>query len=90
MLKSTRQLKQQVELLVHKLSEVVTLVLSPADKIWLCPGVADMLGWQDKELINGNLANLVNSADTLSCSRTVCMLDNICGSDQVRIWRQGS
>jgi hypothetical protein len=27
---------------------------------------------------------------TLSCSRTVCMLDKICGSDQVRIWHQGS
>jgi hypothetical protein len=42
--KSTRQ-KQRAELLLHELSEAVTVVLSPECDIWLCPpGVADLLG----------------------------------------------
>jgi hypothetical protein len=55
--------KQQAELLVHELSKAVGLVLSLLDKIWLCPpGVMDLLGWQDKEFIGGNLADLVHGA----------------------------
>jgi hypothetical protein len=44
MFKSMRQ-KQQAELLAHKLSEAVTVMLLPKRNIWLCPpGVADLLG----------------------------------------------
>jgi hypothetical protein len=44
MFKSMHQ-KQQAELLAHKLSKAVTVMLLPERNIWLCPpSIADLLG----------------------------------------------
>jgi PAS domain-containing protein len=43
------------------LSEAILLVLSPTRKVLFCnPAVREILGWQDEDLIDRDLTDLVN------------------------------
>jgi PAS domain-containing protein len=53
--------KRWADLLITELSEAILLVLSPARKVLFCnPAVREILGWQDEDLIDRDLTDLVN------------------------------
>ncbi|KAH9981536.1 hypothetical protein BGW80DRAFT_1162376 [Lactifluus volemus] len=59
--------KRWADLLITELSEAILLVLSPSRKVLFCnPAVREILGWQDEDLIDRDLTNLVNGDDRLS------------------------
>ncbi|KAI0306795.1 hypothetical protein B0F90DRAFT_1622969 [Multifurca ochricompacta] len=63
--------KRWADLLITELSEAIVLVLSPARKILFCnPAVREILGWQDEDLIDRDITELVNVNDRLSFCTT--------------------
>jgi PAS domain-containing protein len=53
--------KRWADLLITELTEAILLVLSPARKVLFCnPAVREILGWQDEDLIDRDLTDLVN------------------------------
>jgi PAS domain S-box-containing protein len=53
--------KRWADLLITELSEAILFVLSPARKVLFCnPAVREILGWQDEDLIDRDLTDLVN------------------------------
>lgn len=57
--------KRWADLLITELSEAILLVLSPSRKVLFCnPAVREILGWQDEDLIDTDLTDLVNGLYT--------------------------
>ena len=53
--------KQFADLLITELVGTILLVLSPDCKILFCgTAVTELLGWRDKDLIDGNLIEIIN------------------------------
>ncbi|KAH9998174.1 hypothetical protein BJV74DRAFT_877267 [Russula compacta] len=56
---------------MSELSEAIVLILSPRRKVLFCnPAVREILGWQDEELIDRDLTDLVNVNDRLGFCKT--------------------
>ncbi|KAH9928189.1 uncharacterized protein B0H18DRAFT_1001723 [Fomitopsis serialis] len=59
--------KRWADLLVTELREAIVLVLSPTCKVWYCgAAVEELLGWKDEELVDGDIADLMNVDDRSS------------------------
>ncbi|KAI0273452.1 hypothetical protein BC834DRAFT_853891 [Gloeopeniophorella convolvens] len=59
--------KRWADLLITELTEAIVLVLSPTCKVLFCnPAVRDILAWQDEDMIDKDLTELVNVNDRLS------------------------
>jgi PAS domain-containing protein len=57
--------KRWPELLINELSEAIAFILSPTGKVLFCsPAVQELLGWRDEELIDADLADLVNGTQS--------------------------
>jgi PAS domain-containing protein len=53
--------KRWADLLITELADTIILVLSPQCKVLYCgPAVTDLLGWNDIELVDRNLLDLIN------------------------------
>ena len=57
--------KRWAELLISELPDAIAFVLSPTCKILYCgTAVKEILGWNDEELVDGDLLDLMNSTHT--------------------------
>ncbi|CCL99268.1 uncharacterized protein FIBRA_01283 [Fibroporia radiculosa] len=55
--------KRWADLLVNELSDAILLVLSAVGRVWYCgTAVGELLGWREDELVDGDLAELMNGA----------------------------
>ncbi|KAI0707790.1 hypothetical protein C8Q76DRAFT_628231 [Earliella scabrosa] len=56
--------KRWADLLVTELNDNLALVLSETCQVWYCgSAVAELLGWRDDELVDGDLIDLMNADD---------------------------
>lgn len=68
--------KRWADLLMSELSEAIVLILSPRHKVLFCnPTVREILGWQNGELIDRDLTDLVNGL-CLTRSYLSCLSDS--------------
>ncbi|KAI8989751.1 hypothetical protein BD414DRAFT_459868 [Trametes punicea] len=56
--------KRWADLLITEVSDTLILVLSETCHVWYCGNsVTELLGWRDDELVDGDLADLMNADD---------------------------
>ncbi|KAI0664710.1 hypothetical protein C8Q70DRAFT_7931 [Cubamyces menziesii] len=56
--------KRWADLLITELNDTIILVLSESCQVWYCgSAVTEILGWREEELVDGDLADLMNVDD---------------------------